>query len=162
MKDMADLHTKAGEVFNGYATREVHSYEKGHLANLVDDKSFTLDMACVSVFDHITEPRTVSDYRVQALAGKAFTQWGLLWGEYLLGCTSTFRGVSILTFDAETDLLKLKDHQYATPESEEWAYYEGGKAERKTKSRVKERAREREVIYLRWKSSSHFLSALTH
>jgi len=76
--------------------------------------------------------------------------------------TSTFRGVSILTFDAETDLLKLKDHQYTTPESEEWAYYEGGKAERKTKSRVKERAREREVMYLRWKSSSHFLSALTH
>lgn len=95
MKDMADLHTKAGEVFNGYATREVHSYEKGYLANLVDDKSFTLDMACVSVFDHITEPRDVTDYRVEAM-GKSFTQWGLMWNEFLLGCASTEEGANNL------------------------------------------------------------------
>ncbi len=95
MIGMTDLHTKPGEVFNGYATREVHSYEKGHLANLVDDKTFTLDMAAVSVFDHITEPRDVADYRVEAM-GKSFTQWGLMWDDRLLGCASTEEGANNL------------------------------------------------------------------
>jgi hypothetical protein len=76
--------------------------------------------------------------------------------------TSTFTGSRTLSITADNGLPKLMDYRYTTPESEEWAYYDDGKAERKTKSRVKERAREREVTYLRWKSSSNFLSALTH
>lgn len=95
MNNEFDLFTKPGKMWNDRATREIHSHEKGFLASLVDDKGVTLDMSIVSVFDHLTEPRTVESYYVEAV-GKTFTQWALMWDEYLLGCVTDQEGAERL------------------------------------------------------------------
>lgn len=80
MKEAFDLFAVPPYPFttnaDNQAVCEIHSRKQGLLATIVADHVAGLSMDVVSLFDHLTEPRTVTEYSIVQL--KDSTTWELL------------------------------------------------------------------------------------